>query len=61
MTTVKGNYAAMTLAALVREWRDAINAIDALTLEQRRQNLEPLERLMAAHNALLKYASEEME
>ena len=48
------------LEKLVIEWRDAINAIDKLTQEQRQKNLEPLNRLVAAQNALLKYANEEM-
>lgn len=48
------------LEKLVREWRDAQRAIDRLTVQQRRDNREPLDRLIAAHNALLKYADEEM-
>jgi hypothetical protein len=46
---------------LVREWRDAQLAIDALTPEQRRADPRPLDRLIAAHNALVKYADEEMD
>lgn len=48
------------LEKLVREWRDAQNAIDRLSVEERRANREPLIRLVAAHNALKKYADEEM-
>lgn len=46
---------------LVREWRDAQLAIDALTPKQRRADPGPLDRLIAAHNALVKYADEEMD
>jgi hypothetical protein len=49
-----------TLCALVREWREAQKAIDEMTNEERRQNLEPLQRIVYAHNALVKYADEEM-
>ena len=48
------------LERLVREWRDAQRLIDRTPVEERKRNLEPLERLIAAHNALLKYANEEM-
>jgi hypothetical protein len=49
-----------TLEQLVREWRDAQQAIDRLSVQERQKNIEPLHRLIAAHNALLKYAKEEM-
>lgn len=49
------------LEKLVREWRDAQKAIDRLTVEQRRRDRAPLGRLVDAHNALLKYANEEMD
>lgn len=48
------------LERLVTEWRDAQRAIDRMSVEERRKNKEPLERMIAAHNALLKYANEEM-
>jgi hypothetical protein len=48
------------LEKLVREWRDAQKAIDRLTVQERRENREPLDRLVAAHNALAKYADEEL-
>jgi len=48
------------LEKLVREWRDAQRAIDQLSVEERKQNIAPLERLIAAHNALLKYANEDI-
>ena len=48
------------LEKLVREWRDAQLAIDAMTPKQRRADRAPLDRLIAAHNALVKYADEEM-
>jgi hypothetical protein len=48
------------LEKLVREWRDAQKAIDRMPVKERRQNREPLDRLIAAHNALIKYADEEM-
>lgn len=46
---------------LVREWRDAQHEIDRTPVEERKNNLGPLHRLIAAHNALLKYANEEMK
>ena len=46
---------------LVREWRDAQRAIDRMAVHERQENIEPLHRLVAAHNALLKYANEEIE
>ena len=54
-------YMLTTLKKLVREWRDAQKAIDATPVEERQHNREPLERLVRAHNALVKYADEEME
>jgi hypothetical protein len=48
------------LEKLVREWRDAQNAIDKLSVQQRQADNTPLQRLVAAHNALKKYADEEM-
>ena len=48
------------LEELVREWRNAQKAIDLLTVEERRENQKPLDRLIAAHNALVKYVDEEM-
>ena len=48
------------LEKLVREWRDAQHAIDRMTVEERRKNREPLDRLVAAHNALRQYAEEEI-
>jgi hypothetical protein len=48
------------LEKLVREWRDAQRAIDRMTVEQRRKDDAPLDRLVAAHNALIKYANEEL-
>ena len=49
-----------TLEKLVREWREAQKAIDRLTPQERKFNIGPLERLISAHNALIKYADEEM-
>jgi hypothetical protein len=48
------------LAALVREWRCAQKAIDALTVEQRRADHTPLDRLVAAHQALIAYADDHL-
>lgn len=48
------------LEKLVREWREAQKAIDRLSLKERQQNREPLERLIAAHAALIEYADEEL-
>ena len=48
------------LEKLVREWRDAQHAIDKMTVEERRRDRKPLDRMVAAHNALRKYAEEEM-
>lgn len=48
------------LEKLVREWVEAQKAIDRMTPDERLKNMEPLNRLVAAHNALRKYADEEM-
>jgi hypothetical protein len=48
------------LERLVREWRDAQRAIDRMTQTERRRNAAPLNRLLAAHTALVKYADEEL-
>ena len=48
------------LEKLVREWRDAQREIDRTPVEERKNNLAPLQRMVAAHNALLKYANEEL-
>jgi hypothetical protein len=48
------------LEKLVREWRDAQKAIDAMTPDERELNYVPLHRLITAHNALIKYIDEEM-
>ena len=48
------------LEKLVREWRAAQKAIDATPVAERERNRAPLDRLIAAHNALVKYADEEM-
>lgn len=48
------------LEKLVREWREAQKAIDQLSVIERQINREPLNRLIAAHHALIKYADEEM-
>jgi len=48
------------LERLVREWRDAQREIDRTPQAEREHNLAPLKRLVAAHNALLKYANEEL-
>jgi hypothetical protein len=50
----------LILNRLVREWRDAQRAIDTLSVEERRKDLSPLQRMVAAHNALLKFAEEEL-
>jgi hypothetical protein len=49
-----------TLERLVREWCDAQQAIDRLSVAKRQSDIEPLNRLIAAHNALLKYAESEI-
>jgi hypothetical protein len=56
----RGNADAVALKRLVKEWRDAQREIDRTPVEERKNNLGPLHRLIAAHNALLKYANEEM-
>jgi hypothetical protein len=48
------------LEKLVKEWRDAQKAIDRMTVKERREDDSALQRLVAAHNALIKYADEEM-
>lgn len=48
------------LEKLVKEWRDAQRAIDQTPVRERQTNREPLDRMIAAHNALLKYADEEL-
>lgn len=48
------------LEKLVKEWHEAQKAIDAIPPAQRRWDRAPLDRLIAAHNALIKYADEEM-
>lgn len=48
------------LEKLVREWREAQKAIDRTPVEERRRDSRPLDRLVAAHNALVKYIDEEM-
>jgi hypothetical protein len=54
------------LEKLVREWRDAQKAIDKQVDESKHRELLMVERgfamnrLIAAHNALVKYADEEM-
>jgi hypothetical protein len=47
-----------SLEQLVREWRDAQKAIDEMTPPQRQHDRAPLDRLIAAHNALLRWANE---
>jgi len=46
------------LERLVKEWRDAQKAIDQLTPQQRGKDSKPLDRLIEAHNALIKFADE---
>jgi hypothetical protein len=53
-------YTLTTLERLVREWREAQKAIDRIPPPQRKVNFEPLERLVRAHNALVKFVDEEM-
>jgi hypothetical protein len=48
------------LEKLVREWRDAQKAIDRMPVAERRKDRAPLDRMVAAHNALVKYADEEL-
>jgi hypothetical protein len=48
------------LERLVREWRDAQDEVDRTPIEERRINRKPLDRLVNAHNALLKYANEKL-
>lgn len=54
------NLEELHLERLVIEWRAAQKAIDRMTLVEREKNRKPLDRLIAAHNALAKYADEEM-
>jgi hypothetical protein len=49
------------LEKLVREWRDAQLAIDATPQHERQHNRAPLDRMIAAHNALLAYANENLK
>jgi hypothetical protein len=49
------------LEKLVKEWRDAQHAIDAMPPRERATNAAPLERMMAAHSALCKYADEHLK
>jgi len=48
------------LEKLVIEWREAQKAIDRMTVQERQETRAPLDRLIAAHNALVKYVDEEM-
>jgi hypothetical protein len=54
------------LEKLVREWRDAQRAVDRQVEESKMRDVLMAERgfavnrLIAAHNALIKYADEEM-
>jgi hypothetical protein len=53
------------LEQLVKEWRDAQDAIDNTTTQlmtrfERQHNRAPLDRMVAAHNALRKYADEKL-
>lgn len=48
------------LAMLVIEWRAAQKAIDRIVASGKERPMEALDRLVAAHNALVKYADEEM-
>jgi hypothetical protein len=57
---VRGRHMSVHLERLVREWRAAQREIDRTPVEERKNNLGPLHRLIAAHNALLKYANEEL-
>jgi hypothetical protein len=49
------------LEDLVCEWRDAQLAIDKMSVAERRADMRPLARMIDAHNALLKFAKEELE
>jgi hypothetical protein len=49
-----------SLEDLVREWRLAQLAIDKMTVDERRADERPLDRLVAAHQALVAYADEEL-
>jgi hypothetical protein len=49
------------LETLVREWRDAQKAIDKMSVAERRTDMRPLARMIDAHNALLKFAKEELD
>jgi hypothetical protein len=48
------------LEQLVKEWRDAQDAIDKTPTHERQHNRAPLDRMVAAHNALRKYADEKL-
>ena len=48
------------LEQLVIEWREAQKAIDRIAVHDRQESRALLDRLIAAHNALIKYVDEEM-
>jgi hypothetical protein len=48
------------LEKLVIEWRDAQRAIDKMTASERQKSIDALQRLIEAHNVLLRYANEEL-
>jgi hypothetical protein len=49
------------LELLVKEWREAQDAIDDLTASERARDTRPLNRLIAAHDALREYADEHLQ
>lgn len=56
--TLRGHHEARDLEALVIEWRNAMLAIDRLSVQHRQRDIAPLERMVAAHNALVQYIDE---
>jgi hypothetical protein len=48
------------LEMLVKEWYDAQKVIERMTKKERRNTREPLDRLIAAHDALINYVDKEM-
>jgi hypothetical protein len=48
------------LEKIVREWREAQLVIDCMSVDERRHDDKPLRRLIAAHDAMVKYADEHL-
>jgi hypothetical protein len=48
------------LEKIVREWREAQLVIDCMSVDERRHDDKPLRRLIAAHDAMVKYADKHL-